>query len=333
MMLAAKPVADGRPARSAANALVAERFRRLADLLEIEGANPYRVRAYRRAAGTVETLRQDVATLPLPALDALPGLGPDLAGKVTEICRTGRLAALDATEAQLPATLVGLADLPGLGPKRIHRLYWSLGVRGAADLRAAAAAGAVRGLPGFGPAMERRLLEALTGADPASGRWALATARPQAAALEAALRSMPEVSAASVAGSIRRGRPTVGDIDLVAAARDGAQVTRAFTDLPQVDRTIARGRSRATVVLKSGLQADLLVVPSESFGAALIHFTGSKTHNIALRRRAKARGLKLNERGLYQADRRLAGRTEAEVYEALGLAEIPPGQRERPVED
>lgn len=332
MMPAAPPVVAGRAARSAANALVAERFRRLADLLEIEGANRYRVGAYRRAAATVETLPQDVATLGLPALDALPGLGPDLAGKVTEICRTGRLAALDATEARLPSTLLALSDLPGLGPKRIHRLHEGLGVCSASELRAAALAGAVRGLPGFSPAIERRLLEALSVAGSALRRWPLEAAQPQAAALEAALLAMPEVSAAAVAGSIRRGRPTVADIDLVAAARDGAKVTRAFAALPQVDHLVARGRSRATVRLGSGLPADLLVVPAESYGAALIHFTGSKAHNISLRRRAKARGWKLNELGLYQAGRRFAGWTEGEIYAALGLAEIPPNRREGPVD-
>lgn len=311
---------------SPANAIVAARFRRLADLLEIDGANPFRVRAYRRAAATVETLRQDVAGLDLPALDALPGVGVDLAGKVREICRTTRLGLLEATEARVPPTLVELSGLPGLGPKRIRRLHAELGIRSAADLRAAVAAGALRNRAGFGVALERRLAAAL--ATKPLRRWPLADAAPQAETLAAALRVLPGVEAAAVAGSIRRGRPDVGDIDLVAAAAPAAGVPRAFAALPQVAEVLACGRSRATVRLASGLQADLLVVGPESYGAALLHFTGSKAHNIALRQRAQSLGLKLSEYGLYRGRRRIAGRTEGEVYASLGLEAPPPPRRE-----
>ena len=311
---------------SSANAAVAADFRRLADLLEIEGANPFRVRAYRRAASTVESLRQNVGDLDFQMLDALPGVGTDLASKIMEICQTEHLELLDATEARTPSTLIELSSLPGLGPQRIQRLHTELGVRSAADLRAVIAAGALRKLPGFGVALERRLAAALSMKPPQ--RWPRAIAEPQAKTLAAALRRLPGVEAVCVAGSIRRSRPDVGDIDLVAAAVPGAGVTRAFVGLPQVAGVLACGRARATVQLATGLQADLLVVDPESFGAAMVHFTGSKAHNIALRQRARTRGLKLNEYGLYSGRERIAGRTEAEVYAGLGLPELPPARRE-----
>lgn len=309
-----------------ANALVAADFRRLADLLEIEGANPFRVGAYRRAAATVESLSQDVAKMDLQMLDALPGVGADLAGKIAEICQTAHLSLLDATEARTPSTLVELSRLPGLGPKRIQQLHTELGVRSISDLRVVIANGALRKLPGFGRVVEDRLCAAL--AMTPFQRWPRADAEPQARTLAAALRRLPGVEATSVAGSIRRGRPDVGDIDLVAAARPGAEVTRAFIALPQVAEVLACGSARATVRLTSGLQADLLVAAPESYGAALVHFTGSKAHNIALRQRAQALGLKLNEYGLHRGRTRIAGRTEAEIYAGLGLKMFPPTQRE-----
>ncbi|WP_293678662.1 nucleotidyltransferase domain-containing protein [uncultured Phenylobacterium sp.] len=287
-------------------ALVAARFRRLADLLEIEGANPFRVRAYRRAAVTAERL------------------GPRLRELLARA--TGRLRRLDETETRLPPGLAQLLALPGLGPKRIRRLHGELGIRGPGDLRAALDAGAVRRLRGFGPALEQRLRAGL--ATRRADGWPSATAAPHARSLHAALEAMPGVMAATIAGSLRRGRPIVGDIDLVVAAESPGDITQRFTALPGVAEVLTCGETQATVRLTNGLQADLRIAAPDAFGAMLIHFTGSKAHNIALRRRAQARGLKLNEYGLYRGRRRLAGRTEAEIYAALGLAEIPPARRE-----
>ena len=260
------------------------------------------------------------------AVYAAHDVGTDLASKIMEICQTAHLELLDATEARTPSTLVELSSLPGLGPQRIQRLHTELGVRSVADLRAVIAVGALRKLPGFGVALEHRLAAALSMTPPQ--RWPRAIAEPQAKALAAALRRLPGVEAVRVAGSIRRSQSDAGDIDLVAAAVPGAGVTRAFMGLPQVAGVLACGRARATVRLASGLQADLLVVGPESFGAAMVHFTGSKAHNIALRQRARTRGLKLNEYGLYSGRERIAGRTEAEVYAGLGLPESPPAGRE-----
>jgi DNA polymerase (family X) len=310
---------------------VASRFRRFAELLELENANPFRVRAYQQAASTLERLPEDVAEIVrrpdgLEQLDAIPELGRDLAEKVEEICRTGRLGLLDAIQLRLPATLVALSALPGLGPARIGRLNAELGVRTPDALRAAIAAGALKDRRGFGPRLERRLAAAL--ARPSRQRTPRADAEPAAQTLRQALLAMPGVEASDVAGSLRRQRPDVGDVDLVAAAAPGGGVTAMFARLPQVAEVSACGASRATVRLVGGLQADLLVVPAESYGAALLHFTGSKTHNIALRRWARSRGLKLNERGLFRGADRIAGRTEGEIYTALGLVEPPPWLRE-----
>lgn len=324
------PPAPGRSAIPSANAAVATRFRRLAELLELEGANPFRVRAYRQAATAVAGLSEDLLRIVArpdarERLDALPGVGEDLAEKISEICRTGRLSLLDEVQARLPADLTALSALPGLGPYRIRRLRDELGVQNCADLESAIQAGRLRNLPGFGSTLQRRLAAALS--RPSPQRTPRIDAEPAAWKLRHDLLALPGVERADVAGSLRRGRSDVGDIDLVAAA-SRANVTADFAALPQVEEILSCGPSRATVRLSGGLPADLLVAPPESYGAALLHFTGSKAHNIALRRLARSRGLKLNEHGLFNADRRVAGRTEGEIYAALGLTEPLPWQRE-----
>jgi DNA polymerase (family 10) len=315
------------------NDLVAARFRRLADLLEIEGENPFRVRAYRRAALAVERLGSRLpALLATPdraaTLDALPGIGDDLAAKILEVCDTGRLRILEGAEGRVPPGLIQLLALPGLGPRRVRALHAGLGIRSAADLRAGLESGAVASLPGFGQRLAGRWAAALAQGDRRPGRWPLAAARPQAERLRLALAHMTGVTRAAVAGSIRRGRPTVGDIDLVVAADSAPGVASGFTALPDVAEVLACGQRQARVRLASGIQADLWVAAPDSFGAALIHATGGKAHNIALRRRAQALGLRLNEHGLHRGRRRIAGRTETEVYAALGLPFIPPARRE-----
>lgn len=325
------------PPVEAPSGLVATRFRRLADLLEIAGANPFRVRAYRRAAVTVERLGPrltELAARPdaFAALDRLPGIGDDLAGKILEVCETGRLQILADTEAHTPPGLLQLLALPGLGSRRARALHAALGVRSVADLRAALADGRVARLPRFGAKLAARWSAALADRPSALDRWPLAVARPQAEALRRALAEAPGVFVAMIAGSIRRGRPLVGDIDLVIASAPNAGVTERFASLPQVVQILARGQRQARVKLASGMQADLWITSPESLGAALIHVTGARAHNIALRRRAQMMGLRLNERGLHRGRRRIAGRTEAEVYAALGLPFFPPTRRETEVE-
>jgi DNA polymerase (family 10) len=221
-----------------------------------------------------------------------------------------------------------LLRLPGVGPVRARHIQRTLGVRSLADLRKAAARGKLAKVPGIGPKGEATLRAALAGPAPAEERTRLATAAGYAEALREHLLAVKGVERVEVAGSYRRRQETVGDLDLLVTCRDGAPVVRAFVSHPAVKRVEAEGPTRAAVRLASGLHVDLRVLPPESFGAGLYYFTGSKAHNIALRRRAVARGLKLNEYGVFRGTRRVAGRTEEEVLAALGLPWIPPELRE-----
>lgn len=313
------------------NAEVAALFYRMAELLEIEGANPFRVRAYRRAAATIEDLTQPVADLVAAGadLDQLPGIGEDLAGKIEEICATGKLQALAEVEARTPSALAALAAVPGLGPKRVKILHDALGVTSVDDLVRAAEAGQVQRLPKFGPRFEAKLLGALRKpASPEPKRWRISTAEDFGAPLVRFLRTTPGVRDVVIAGSYRRRKDTVGDLDILATSDEGAVVTDRFVHYDEVSEVLAHGPTRATVLMGGGLQVDLRVVPEESFGAALVYFTGSKAHNIALRGLAQDKGLKINEYGVFRGKARIAGRTEAEVYAAVGLPLIPPELRE-----
>jgi DNA polymerase (family 10) len=317
-------------AMAVVNAEIAAELDKVADLLDIEGANPFRVRAYRRAARVVEELPRSVADMLAAGedLDALPGIGEDLAGKIATLARGEHLPMLDELAREVPAGIRALLALPGLGPKRVHQLHEALGIDSIEALAAAAKAGKLRDLPGFGPNTETRLLRALAEGAGTAPRTRLATAEQIAMPLLAHLRATQGVQQAEIAGSFRRRRETVGDLDIVVAAASGGPVMARFTGYEGVVEILARGETRSAVRLRSGLQVDLRVVPPESFGAALCYFTGSKAHNIALRQIAADRKLKLNEYGLFQGNKHLAGRSEAEIYARLGLAFVPPELRE-----
>ncbi|MBX6322995.1 MAG: DNA polymerase/3'-5' exonuclease PolX [Rhodospirillaceae bacterium] len=312
------------------NLQIAETFNTLADLLEMEGANPFRVRAYRTAARTIATLPRAAAEMVERGepLSDLPGIGKDLAGKVAEIVRTGRLGVLEEVKARMPASLTALLALPSLGPKRVEQLHQALGVATVADLSAALAAGRLEGLRGFGPKLIERLKAEVARQTATERRFKLAEAEQMAEPLLAHLRALPGVVHVTAAGSYRRRRDTVGDLDIVVTARRGVPVMNHFLAYEDVAEVVAKGPTRATVLLKSGLQVDLRLVPEASYGAALVYFTGSKAHNIAIRRIGVGRGLKINEYGVFRGDRRIAGRSEAEVYAQVGLPVIPPELRE-----
>ncbi|HXV24156.1 MAG TPA: DNA polymerase/3'-5' exonuclease PolX [Alphaproteobacteria bacterium] len=312
------------------NAEVAGALELLADLLEIESANPFRVRAYRNAARTVVELPDSLAAMLDSGQDLarLPGIGEDLASKLTELVRTERLPLLEEIKARTPAGLVGLLRIPGLGPKRVHLLHDALGIGSPEDLAAALAEGRLHGLHGFGPKTEQHLREELQRRGSAERRLTLLEAEGAALPLIAQLETMPGVDQVEVAGSYRRRRETVGDLDLVAAASEGKAVIERFVALPQVAKVVAQGKTRATVRLRTGVQVDLRAVENASYGAALLYFTGSKAHNIALRAIAARRGWKLNEYGLFAGRRRIAAKTERDIYKALGLAFVPPELRE-----
>lgn len=312
------------------NADLAAAFEQTADLLDLQQANPFRVRAYRNAARLVGELKLDLVAQveqgrPLPKL---PGIGPDLAGKIEEFARSGHLALLDRLRQQIPPGVAEMLQLPGLGPKRVRALYEELHVTSLPQLARAARDGRIRTLPGFGAKTEARILEAIDAHGHQAQRLKLVSAAQYAVALIAWLRKAPGASEVMGAGSLRRSRETVGDLDLLACAADGAAVCRHFIAYPEVAEVRASGDSRATVVLQSGLQVDLRVVPRASFGAALLYFTGSKAHNIRLRTLAIERGLKLNEYGLFEGRKPVAAATEEEVYRALGLPWIAPELRE-----
>jgi DNA polymerase (family 10) len=313
------------------NAEIARLFRELADLLEIEGANPFRVRAYRTAARTVESHPDPVSDLAQQhpeQLTELPGIGDDLAGKIVEIARTGRLEALDQEGRRLPRGLPALMRIPGLGPKKVKALFEHLGVRTPADLARAVERGKLSGLPGFGPVTEARLRKALAEPRGEEQRVPLPVAAQYGAALLEWLRQAPGVGQAEIAGSFRRRKDTVGDLDILVTARSSEPVVAQFVRYPEGEEVLAQGPTRAAIRLRSGLQVDLRVLERESFGAGLYYFTGSKAHNIAVRRLAQERGLKVNEYGVWRGKTRVAGRTEREVAAAVGLPLIPPELRE-----
>ncbi|MBR1279228.1 DNA polymerase/3'-5' exonuclease PolX [Bradyrhizobium sp. AUGA SZCCT0283] len=308
------------------NAEIAAMFDQAAELLEIGGENQFRVRAYRRAAREIEGLPKAVASLLKSGgdLSELPGIGKDLAGKIADIVKTGHFGLLDTLKKKLPGELGEMAALPGLGPKRIKLLYDKLKVRTLNDLRQAIKTGRLRELRGFGPVIEKKLLGALEKPQPAK-RFKLSVAEAEAEALVGFLRDRGRVV---VAGSYRRRRDTVGDLDVLVTAKNGAAVGNRLVEYDNVAQVVAHGSTRTTVMLRSGLQVDVRAVPEESYGAALLYFTGSKAHNIALRGLANQYGWKLNEYGLFSGQRRIAGATEEDVYEKLKLAYIVPELRE-----
>jgi DNA polymerase (family 10) len=312
------------------NADIAAILEEIADLLDIQAANPFRVRAYRNAARTIGELGTDVAALrerDTPLTD-IPGIGPDLAGKIAEILDTGKCSALEQLHQQMPPAVTALLRLPGLGPRRVRMLWHDLGVKSMDELLQAAEQGRIRELRGFGEKTERAIAEACRKRIGAARRFKLGAAGQYAHALLEHLRAVPGVQRADAAGSLRRMKDTLGDVDLLAVGEPGSPIMERFTQHDDVARVLASGPTRGTVVLRSGLQVDLRVVGAESYGAALVYFTGSKAHNIAIRRIAQERHLKINEYGVFEGTRRIAGDTEESVYAAIGLPWIPPELRE-----
>lgn len=312
------------------NADIAAALNDIADLLDIEGANPFRIRAYRNAARTVGELGQPVPAMLAQGadLDDLPGIGPDLAAKIREIAETGSCALLGRLRQELPPGITELLKVPGLGPKRVRLLHHELGVQTIEQLHQAAREGRVQAIHGFGAKSQQAILDATAAQLQEERRIPLWQADQTAGALLAELATLPGVARAVAAGSLRRRRETVGDLDLLVSLSGRSPVTDRFVGGEDVRRVLAHGSTRASVVLKSGLQVDLRVVPAESFGAAWVYFTGSKAHNIALRRLAQERGLKINEYGVFRGRDRLPGATEEALYQAIGLRYIEPELRE-----
>jgi len=312
---------------------VADVFNMIADLLDIKGANPFRVRAYRRAARTVSGLSHPVSELVEGEKDLseLPGIGDDLAGKIETIVKEGTLDQLEELKEEVPPVLSEMMDLSGLGPKRVKALHRELDIDSFESLRESAEQGRIRELEGFGEKTEQKVLDALRRREERgeeADRILLSEAGQIAAPLLEYLRNMDKVKEAEAAGSYRRRKETVGDLDILVTCARGCDVMEQFVNYDDVDEVVAKGDTKSTVILRTGFQVDLRVVPAVGYGAALVYFTGSKPHNIRLRKMGAGRGLKINEYGVFRDDDRVAGKTEEDVYRELGLPWIPPEIRE-----
>jgi len=315
---------------SVGNAQIAEIFNTMASILDIEGANPFRIRAYRTAAYTVGNLPQNVSELVKGNADLseLPGIGKDLADKIQEIVKTGTLSQLKKLERKTPSSLLELMRMPGLGPKRVKVLYHDLGIKDLASLKSALENGKIIEVPGFGKKTLQTLREQIGKAEEWEKRVKLSVADSIAASMTDYLSQANGVRECVAAGSYRRRKETVGDLDILATCTRHSDVMDKFVHYDGVARVMSQGSTRSTVILSTGLQVDLRVVPQESYGAALLYFTGSKPHNIVLRKMALSRGLKINEYGVFKGEKRVAGRTEEEIYAKLGLPYIEPELRE-----
>jgi len=311
------------------NLAIARVLEEIGDLLEIKNENPFKIRAYRNAAETITHLGDSVAALPPAERLGLQGIGKDLAAKIGELIDTGSCLYHQELLQEFPPTILDLLRLQGVGPKTVALLYRQLEIRSLDDLERAAREGRIRELKGMGAKKEALILKALDERQRFTGRRLIAEAWDTGAALVSDLRAHASGAEILMVGSLRRGCETCGDLDILAAGAPPA-LMEAFTNYRLVQRVLARGETKSSVLLHEGFQADLRLVPSESLGAASQYFTGSKAHNIALRDRAIQRGLKLNEYGLFRVDDdvRIAGETEEGIYEALGLALVPPELRE-----
>jgi DNA polymerase (family 10) len=323
---------------------VARTLEELADLLEIQGANPFRIRAYRNAVNTVESLSRPLRDMVDAGEDLteLPAVGKEIAGHITELLTEGNLTRLDEVAAEFPRTLVELMRLDGVGPKKARKLFTELDVRTVDDLQAALEAGRVEALEGFGKKSAQKILHAIEEHRRHVGRFLLDDVEQLLAGVRAHMESAPGVKRLEVAGSLRRRKETIGDVDLLAECEgDGTDVVAHFVAFPGAARVEAAGGTKGNIVLPSGLSIDLRVIPHRSFGAALQYFSGSKEHNVAVRTRAVRQGLRVNEWGVFRVPEgvdpgtlgkedgeRLAGEDEAGVYAALGMAWVPPELRE-----
>lgn len=337
------------------NLELARIFSEIADVLDLTGANPFRINSHRKVARLLEESGEDLAALARsdPArLRGIPGIGEGSAAKIEEWAQSGKVAEHDELLASVPAGLPGLLRIPGLGPKRVRTLWKDAGIDSVDALRSRLAAGTIGALPGIGAKTLKSIEESLAFLDTTRGRARLGEAMPVALGLVAHLESTGAVVRISHAGSLRRGRETIGDIDIVASSRRPAALHAAIREAPGVAQVIASGETKTSVRTAHGMQVDLRTVDDAAFGAALLYFTGSKEHNVRLRERAQRAGMRLNEYGLFREEpgndvppqergaTPVAAKEEREVYEALGLWWVPPELREdhgeldrRPPED
>ena len=302
----------------------------IADILEILDENPFRIRSYRNGARAIGDLAERLEDLAAGGKDLteLPGIGESLAGKIHEVLKTGTCQMLADLRQRLPPHLPDLLKVKGLGPKKVKLLYDKLGIKSLEELKAAAEAGKIRGLEGMGEKTEQNILKGLALLAAEQGRIGIRVATEQVGALVRHLKTVSAIRCFEVAGSFRRRRETIGDLDVLVEAQDRDKAAEGILAYHPIEEVVARGGEKVTVTLAGGLQVDFRFIEPESFGAAMMYFTGSKAHNITLRKRAQKDGLKLSEYGLFRGEKRVAGATEEEVFKALGLPWIPPELRE-----
>ena len=314
------------------NKSIADLLTEIADILDIQGENPFRVRSYRNAARTIADMGQSVRAMVQAGedLEQIPGIGKSLQEKIEEIVSTGKCGFLEELRAKVPPALTELLKLEGLGPKKVKLLYDELGVDSVDRLEKSAQAGKLRDLPGMGLKTEEKVLKSIEQYRAGMGRFKLSVGFTYAQALLEYLKGIPGLKRLDPAGSFRRHRETIGDLDLLAICGRGCKVMDRFTTYGDVAEVISEGETKSSVRLKCGLRVDVRVLEEESYGAALHYFTGSKAHNVAIRERAKDLGLKVSEYGVFRAkdEKRLSGANEEDVFKAVGLPFIPPELRE-----
>jgi DNA polymerase (family 10) len=312
------------------NQQIAKVFNEIAELLELKGENVFRIRAYRRAAQNLDGLSKDVSTLTDEDLAAIPGIGKDLIGKIHEYLDKGIVAKHEELKKEIPAGVLDLLRIPGLGPKKAKQFFDTLKIKSVDDLEAAIKAGKLEGMPGIQKKTEENILKGIELIKRRTERTPLGRVLPLAEDIIRRMKDGAPVNRIEVAGSIRRMKETVKDIDILTTSKKPAEVMDAFVKLPQVSRVLAQGPTKSSIVTDEGIQVDIRVVDEDSFGAALQYFTGSKQHNIRLREMAVRAGLKLNEYGVFKepGEKKIGGKTEEEMYKALKLPFIPPELRE-----
>lgn len=313
------------------NKRIADIFRDTADILEIQGENPFRIRAYRKAADIVENLGEDVSAIAAKEkLTELPGIGDDLASKIKEFLETGKISFYEKLLRKINPVILEMLNIPGIGPKTAKVLYDNLKITSLKDLEAKARANLISGLPGIKDKTEENILKGLEFLKKDRGRMRLDTAFMTGEYIISELKNLAEVMKISTAGSLRRMKETVRDIDILITSEKPRRVMEIFTKLSNVTDIIARGPTKSSVVTKDNIRVDLRVVPPESYGAALMYFTGSKEHNVELRKMAVKRGLKINEYGVFNVknNKRIAGAAEPEIYAIFKMAYIEPELRE-----
>lgn len=308
----------------------------IGEYLEMQGT-PFKPRAYEKVAETIESLQEEVFEIykkgGLKAVEDIPGVGISIAEKIEELIKTGKLKYYEQLKKKAPVDLANLTMVEGLGSRKIKHLYQKLGIRNLSDLEKAAKAGKIAKLEGFGPKSEENILKGIEFVKSSGGRFVLGSVLPMIREIENRLRGIKGVTRAEVAGSVRRRKETIGDADILVISSDPKPVMDYFVSMPEVARVLAHGETKSAITLKNGMDVDVRVVPEESYGSALAYFTGSKDHNVALRQTAIKKGYTLNEYGLFKGTKAakgklVAGRSEEEIYRALGLDYVEPEMRE-----